>query len=385
MRYTSFIPALFLISLVFAFSCTSKPEFTVEGVVKNGEGKILYLENVGTNFVKLVDSVCIDKNQTFRLKGENKTGAPDFYRIRLKNQFINLAVDSTETIRIQSDTLNFARNYTVENSPENEKIKEVTLLQVQTNLAYSAIQKSYEAREISLEEAISRMEEVLGNYKNKAKEYILADMYSASAYFALFQQINDQLIFEPYDKGDSKIYGAVANAWNMKYSDASRTQHLVAIFKGVLSDMRKQNIELNPQETTTLEALDFTLRAVNDWEYTLSEAAKGKVLLLDFTAYIMDESPSHTLLLSSVYEKYHERGFEIFQVSLDADQHFWKNAAVNLPWICVFDPQSIYSGNARMFNVQSIPCGFLFDRNGEIVSRIEDFTDLEKEVLPLLK
>lgn len=385
MKSKAIIPVYGIILAFFAFSCSQNPGFTIEGSVKGGEGKMLYLENIGTNFVKVVDSVRISKNQDFCFKGQSQTGSPDFYRIRLKSQFINIAIDSTETVRIASDTLNFAENYTVEGSADNERIRELTLLHIQTNADYNKLWKQYEAKEIDLEKLKEQLESILDNYKNRAQEYIFANPTSASAYFALLQQINGLLIFNPYDKAESKLFGMVANIWNNEYPGAQRTEHLVSIFKTSLSKIRKQNQPIVPREVSSMEAFDFTLSSVKDTPYTLSEVAAGKVLFLDFTAYALNESPLHTLQLSEIYNKFHSRGFEILQVSLDPDQHFWKNAAVNLPWVCVNDPRSTDSDLLRKFNIQALPSGFLFNKKGEITARVDDYTKLEKELLLLLK
>ena len=385
MKLRPSISVLILISFLFVYSCSSEKDFTIEGTVKDGEGKRIYLEHIGMNRLTTIDSVQVDKNQHFRFKGKNLTGSPDFYRIRLKNQFINVVIDSTETIQIQADTLNFAKNYTLEGSIENQKIKELTLLQIQASAEYNRIRKQYEAQAISLDESILQSEAALNAYKDKAKEYIFSDFSSSYSYFALFQQINNLLIFDPYDKDESKIFGAVANSWDFTYPDAPRTLHLVELFKDALSNIRKQSIEFDPQEIALIDAFDFTLRSPNDVEYRLSEVAKGKVLLLDFVSYELQESPAHTLLLADVYEKYANKGFEILQVSVGADLHFWKNAAINLPWYCVNDPRSTYSDLLVKFNVKAIPTGDLFNKSGEIVARIEDYNNLEKELLPLLK
>ncbi|MDL2323376.1 DUF4369 domain-containing protein [Bacteroidales bacterium OttesenSCG-928-A17] len=385
MKLKSIIFVWGIILAFFAFSCSQNSGFTIEGTIKDGEGKMLYLENIGTNFGKVVDSVRIDKKHAFRFKGENQTGSPDFYRIRLKNQFINIAIDSTETVRIVSDTLSFAKNYTVEGSVDNERIKELTLLQVQTNADYNKLWKQYEANEISQENLREQLGVVLGNYKDQAKECILANPTFASAYFALLQQIDGLLIFDPYNSTDSKLFGVVANVWNNAYPEAVRTEHLVNLFKTSLLEIRKQNQTFTPQELSVMDAFDFTLRSVNNTSYTLSEVAQGKVLLLDFTSYALNNSPHHTLQLAEVYEKFSNKGFEIMQVSLDPDQHFWKNAAINLPWICVNDPRSVDSDLVKRFNLKDLPVGFLFDKKGEIVTRIEDYAKLEKELRLLMK
>jgi hypothetical protein len=94
----------------------------------------------------------------------------------------------------------------------------------------------------------------------------------------------------------------------------------------------------------------------------------------------MKESPLHNLQLAEIYNKYKSKGLEIYQISLDSDEHFWKNAMVNLPWICVIDPQSFYSAIAQKYNVLNIPTAFIMNREGEIVLRIEDYSHLEADI-----
>ncbi|MDR2691616.1 MAG: TlpA family protein disulfide reductase [Dysgonamonadaceae bacterium] len=379
-----FIPEIiFVLGLCFA-SCAKNNQFTIEGHVKDGSGKTLYLENITTSSVVVSDSVKLGGNGFFRFK-RARPQAPDFYRLRLQRQFVNLSVDSTETIKVQSDTLNFARNYTAEGSFECAKIKELTFLQLATSEAYNRLQKQYESRAISLDEYITKAKEITDAYKKEAINRIMANPASASAYFALFQQINGLLIFDPYDRQDSKMYGAVANSWNVNYPNALRTRHLVGLFTGSLAILRQEQNRAVPRELDGKQFFDISLPSIQDNEIRLSEVGAGKVVLLDFTAYEMQNSPLHNMELLKIYRQYEPQGFVIYQVSLDGDKHFWKNAAVNLPWICVNDPQSVYSEIAKKYNVGNLPAGFIFNRDGDIVARIDNYGDLEKAVVARLK
>ncbi|GHT55458.1 hypothetical protein FACS189451_08460 [Bacteroidia bacterium] len=375
--------AFLLLSVCVFASCTNN-QFTIEGHIKDGAGEILYLENITTSSVVRVDSADLGNDGFFRFK-QPRPQAPDFYRLRLKQQFINLSVDSTETIKVQSDTLNFARDYTVEGSFECTKIKELTFLQLATSEAYNKLQKQYDSKEISVDEYTAKATEIIDAYKKKATESIAVNPASASAYFALFQQINGLLIFDPYQKQDARMYGAVANNWNLNYPNAPRTKHLVNLFKNSLLALRQEQEAVTPNEVDSKQFFDISLPSVRDNAIRLSEMGAGKVVLLDFTAYESQNSPQHSMDLQKIYQKYEPQGFTIYQVSLDRDEHFWKNAAVNLPWTCVIDPQSIYSETAKKYNVSNLPTGFLFGRNGEIVSRIDNYSDLERLVSAQLK
>ena len=89
-------------------------------------------------------------------------------------------------------------------------------------------------------------------------------------------------------------------------------------------------------------------------------------------------------MLRDLYDKYAGSGLEIYQVSLDADEHYWKTTADNLPWICVRDGNGIYSSITALYNVQSVPTLFLINRNNELSSRGENIKDLEAAVKALL-
>jgi len=367
------------------FSCSGKPQFMVKGIIKDGNDKMIYLENVTVNKVVILDSMKISKNFSYKFK-HKQPEAPDFFRLRLNNQFINFSIDSSEVVTINSDTLHFAKAYTVEGSIESGHIKTLTLLQLKTSELFNKIQKKYFSKSITVDEYSKEALACIEEFKNEAKNFIASNPSSASAYFALFQQINDLLLFDPYDKTDSKLYGAVANSWNYRYPDAPRTKHLVNLFTSSLSILRgdqTRNLDINTIDSK--DFFDISLLSYDNKEYRLSEIGKNKVVLVDFTAYGMKESPAHNQHLAQIYKNYNSQGFEIYQISLDTDEHLWKNVAVNIPWICVIDPQSVNSAIVRKYNVRELPSTFILNKKGEIVKRVEDYFTLQKDILPYFK
>lgn len=89
-------------------------------------------------------------------------------------------------------------------------------------------------------------------------------------------------------------------------------------------------------------------------------------------------------MLRELYNEYAAQGFEIYQVSLDADEHFWKTSADNLPWVSVRDGNGIYSTHAAVYNVKQLPAYFLINRNNELSVRGEDVKDLNAAIKSLL-
>ena len=106
--------------------------------------------------------------------------------------------------------------------------------------------------------------------------------------------------------------------------------------------------------------------------------------MLDFHVFSMDESPARILMLRELYNKYHAQGLEIFQVSLDSDEHFWKQQTAALPWISVRDPNGLRSSTLVVYNVQGVPEFFLIDRGNNLVKRSSQMKDLENEIKALL-
>ena len=85
-------------------------------------------------------------------------------------------------------------------------------------------------------------------------------------------------------------------------------------------------------------------------------------------------------MLADVYRKYKAQGLEIFQVGIDTEEFQWRQSAVNLPWITVYDPLGVESRNLASYNVTQVPLTYIIDRKGEIVERVTDITDLDSKV-----
>ena len=111
---------------------------------------------------------------------------------------------------------------------------------------------------------------------------------------------------------------------------------------------------------------------------------KGQVVLLDFHVFALDDSPARILMLRELYNKYHAQGLEVFQVSLDSDEHFWKQQTAALPWINVRDGDGVNSERLMMYNIQAVPDYFLIDRGNNLVKRAAQIKDLEAEIKKLL-
>ena len=202
-----------------------------------------------------------------------------------------------------------------------------------------------------------------------------------------YQKLNDYLIFDPLNnKDDVKCFAAVATSLNNFYPHAARSKNLYNIVIKGMKNTREPNrqvVEIPDSVISETGVIEIALRDMKGQVRRLTEL-KGKVVILDFTIYQSAVSASHNYMLRELYDKYASQGLEIYQVSLDADEHYWKTTADNLPWICVRDANGVYSSIAAAYNVQNMPSIFLVNRNNELSVRGELIKDLEAEVKKLL-
>ena len=380
---------LFACSLLLLLTAC-QDRFSVEGCVENAEKQTLYFEWQSLEGTQLLDSVVLKADGKFSFK-QAMPESPEFYRLRLGKQSIPLAVDSVCQIVIKTDSAQFNTNYLVEGSLQTQYLRELFLLQKQTLTKFDSIDALWVSGKLKREDCLAQMLACVEEYKTEATNYIYNDPKSPAAYYALYQRLHRYLIFNPSDKDDSKLFAAVATSWELFYPQAKRTQNLKQLTLSGLADIRKQReAEAAPQQDIIINEIEYlsyfpiALPNIFGEKQALSDL-EGKVILLDFTAYQTDYSAARTLQMRELYQQFEGRGFEIYQVSLDTDEHFWKTSALNLPWVCVRDSRSLASPYLRMYNVQQIPTFFLIDKEGHLVARDETIKDLAKEIVDLLR
>ena len=365
---------------VMIAGCKNTSVFKVEGVVAGAAGQMLYLENTGLSSTILLDSVKLKTDGKFSFK-RPRPEYPDFYRLRINNELIHFSVDSTETITFTADAHSFATSYQVEGSENSKSFKEITLARLDANQEIQNLRNSYGMNLIPDTIYQSSILDVVKAYKEIANKYIYGAPKSPTAYFALFQQIDGMLLYDLYDSADSKAFGAVATSYKTFYPESPRAKQLENLALQSLKITRNERLKtLELSNAVEVNYIDIELPDVNDRNIKLSDIAAGKTVLVVFTVFQTEWSQSLTAGLTNIYQNYKDKGFEIYQVSLDSDVHFWKNAAINLPWITVHDPQTIYSSIAATYNIRGLPALFLIDKKGNLVKRIDSVDTLEGDI-----
>lgn len=372
--------------MLMCLSACQKQQFHIEGILENAQDSTLYLENMSLNGPVVIDSVRLkaDGQFSFAQKGVN---APEFYRLRIGREMVNLSVDSTETVTVKGTYPGLSSNYTVEGSDNCQKIRELALKQMQLQNTINEIAALPTLGVKAVEDSVQR---VLQTYKDDIKKnYIFKAPNKAYAYYALFQSFQlgmfQGLIFNPRSSEDDvKAFAAVATSWDNFYPGAERGENLhnIAIegMKNVriLRSQQQQSVEVEGVEN--LNIIDLNLVDNKGHERRLTDL-RGKVVLLDFHMFANKNSLERIMALRELWNKYHDRGFEIYQVSEDNNGHFWKTQTAALPWICVQDSET---RAALSYNVTELPTFFIIDRNSTLRKRDLQVNNLDAEIAALL-
>ena len=380
--------ALAVAAMAGVTSCNEK-KFHIDGTITGAADSTLYFENMSLDGAVKIDSAKLSEDGTFAFEGTAPT-APEFYRLRIAGQFINIAVDSTETINIKAQYPQMATQYEVSGSEDCQRIKELSLMQSSLQAQVNAIARNPELGAQAVADSVSRIVEA---YKTRVKtEYIFKAPMKASSYFALFQTIyaggQPVLLFNPRtSEQDIKVFGAVATSWDTFYPNEKRgeTLHHTAI-EG-MKDVRylrsqQQAEEIEASKVNTSGILDFTLTDNTGAARSLS-SLKGNVVLLDFHLFADQNSMKRIMSLRELYNKYHAQGFQIYQVAIDGDEHFWKTQTAALPWISTRVDDNT-SSVLQLYNVQQVPTFFLLDRSCNVVKRDAQIKDIDAEIKALL-
>ena len=377
-------------------SCTnSTPTFRLTGHITGAQDSTLVVEAATLQGVQPIDSVCLSADGSFAFEiardmealgaPDSTTGqqrwAPDFYRLRVGSRVINFVVDSTETINVEAPLDRMASAYDIQGNSASRAMKTVSQLNQQLQQQFHQLDTD---ASLSALEKLERARQLHANYKQTlVRDFIVTDPASPAAYFALFQTLGQTLLFNPEtDRADVQAFSAVATQWQEHYPNARRTENICNIAMRGLTNTRQprtMEIQIDGDKVRETGIIDMGFPDINGRERRLSELA-DYVVLLDFTSYAHPASKERTMQLRELYQRYHSRGLEIYQVSLDADTHFWKTMTEALPWVCVQCAEGFQNDIVNLYGVATLPTFFIIGRGSELKVRDSQIQDLARTI-----
>jgi peroxiredoxin len=349
---------------------------TIEGKFKNLKNEMIYIKKITGNQLVTLDST-LSKNGKFELHINYEE--PMFYILQVdnSNQFVYLIVDSTDKdIKVTGDAKNLVFTYEVKGSKQSEIAKPMIVHNARSIMKVDSIGKIYQDymknNPSKLDSVKKSLDQVYYKIYNDEKtfltNFISQNKGSFAALLALYQQLGPRnYIFNP--QKDLKTFEMVDKALMEKYPNSTHARNLHTLVIQTKEEIKKQKM-MQKSGWIGKEAPDIAYPGPDGKIYKLSDL-RGKYVLLDFWASWCAPCRRESPNLVANYNKYHSKGFEIFQVSLDRNKDSWIKAIKDDhldKWYHVSDLKYWSSEPAKLYGVRAIPSNFLIDKNGKIIA-----------------
>ena len=322
--------------LVFALilsmtGCKQEAAYSISGTWKGGEGQMVRLVDTwGETPEKKLDSAIVT-NGSFRLEGPlGESGRRAEVRLGEKYRFIaflNEEPITASVVPVPNDTISIldvqggAEQHIMNRYPEYTSL-----------LGFA---KAFGATP----EPVSTIEQFIDTNLNRhAIVYFLQDLLDMDYYPLQNIEANYERL-SPEVKASAAAKALGASIGNMKQTRVGGTAPDID-----LPDPKGQNIRLH--------------------------SLRGKYVLLDFWASWCGPCREEIPNLKAIYADFHERGLEIYSVSLDDKREAWEKALseLGMPWLQVSSLQGWDCPAAKRYGVTSIPRMYLLDPEGKIVA-----------------
>jgi len=368
------IPYVIVLLIALAgFSCNST-RTEIKGLIRGGEESYLRLERLDVNRTSLVDSVLTEKDGSFAIKLGMEE--PELYILRNKNgALINLLVFPGDRITVNSSQDNFGKGYEILGSEESEGIRMLVEHLNQTRLVLDSLQAVAgdigDPENPQFELIRNTYAQAIIKQKRFTIKYLVEHMGSLSSVYALYQKYNNGTLVLNQEN-DLQYFKAVADSLEHTYPNSSLTLSLRADIEqreAAFTEAAKLNSLLEMADEVS-GMLDLSIADRDGKEVALS-SLKGNVILVSFWASGNNSSVQALLQLQSTYRKYHDRGFEVYAISMDNNKINWMNAIDfnEFKWINVSELSFPESKAALMYNINQLPTNFLINRDGDIVAK----------------
>ncbi|MBI9055910.1 MAG: redoxin domain-containing protein [Bacteroidales bacterium] len=361
------------IGLLFFTACDISDQFIIEGNIENGQEKEITLSELLVNGTKEIKTVKIDKDGNFKIK--SSTNLPRFYHLSVsKSNFLTLLIEPGEKLKVKTEIKNLSKAQ-IKGSEGSILVQDINNQLFETKQQLKEINKKAESLKNPTQEELNKLNANYANIVNQQRDssiaFIVRNLNSLASIVALYQKYDD-VNYVLYKNKDIQYVKIVSESLIKKYPESEHVKTLIADKENLMA--KYNEVVLNSQVNNIVGEQG---RVINLPEIFLPNSkgdsisftkTKGKYILLSFWAAWNEDCTKRNLVLKDVYKKYHSKGFEIYQVSLDTKIENWEKAIKfdQLPWINVIDQNGRMSYYAKIYNIRKLPTSFLINPSGEI-------------------
>ena len=347
-------------------STSNEDGFVIEGKLQNAEaGNKVYLLELGDQQFIARDTAEVGADGAFTFEGSVQE--PTMYRITLDQQNGLMLVLDNNKVKVQADAKDINGTAKVEGSEDSELFQQLNKLVNESRLKQVTLEERYsQAMAAGNQDSVANIQEEYGALQMQVKDFIAQHPSSVVAAFGTATLVDPT--------NDFAFADSMATLLNKNIPNSKYTLML--------------NEHLKPFRNTAIGqvAPDITLPTPEGGTKSLS-SLRGKYVLVDFWASWCGPCRKENPNVVKMYDKYKDKGFEIFGVSLDQSKDKWEKAIADdkLPWPHVSDLQGWQSSAAQLYNVSAIPQTVLIDPEGKIIAKGLRGEDLEQKLAVLLK
>lgn len=379
---------LFSLPLITALiaTCGKRDEARVSLTVKGApDSTEVVVSRLALNQMQVLDTLYTSKEKV-SAEVPVYPGSPEFVYLTYGNGgSAALLLQNRDRVTVSADMT--GTDVRIEGSEESVLMQKVDSDIRAFNAAFDSL--TYELAAVGedgSQEEIARLKREMGalyvKCKQEAVKYVVTHSKSLTIVPVLYQKTS----------GGLPIFAQATDAIIMERAyDSLRTVYPSSPYIVSLADevsARRNALEIQ-NRMASAEEVDFpeiVLNDVNGQQQPLT-ALKGNVVVLMFWDAANVQQRVYNTDLKILYEKYHSRGLEVYQVGLNSDKTAWalQVKEQELPWISVCDPAAGASVGAMVYNVSQLPAMYLISRQGSIESKdVFDMRLLETEIRRLL-
>jgi peroxiredoxin len=380
---------LLLIGLGFCAGCkfNSEDQVTIKGNLGNAPGIQLYLYQILSVSKPLIDSVQTDASGNFSLSFPVKSAG--YYTLsKDKDNEITLVISPGEDITISGDAMALQNTYKVKGSKDSElyaEYNEFTTSNLKKVDSLSAVFAESRTNQdfITIKNNLdSTYMQIFNDQKMKVTGFVNDHLHSLASLLVIIENFGPNPLLSVVTQPE--LFLKLDSTLMLSYPENSlvNTFHVRMLgIKAEMTDSKEHGKTLKPG----MPSPEIRLRNADGKEITLS-SLNGKLTLIYFWSSWNALCRQANLNLTSIYTQYHDRGFEIYAVSIDSDTELWKKAYMldKAYWIQLNDPKGLESEYCKTYAVKAIPKMILIGKDGTIIAHdplIRELKTLIKENL----
>lgn len=360
-------------ALLLAAACT--PSAKIDGEIASLPSSEVIVKLLDVNHFEVLDTLSTDASGRFSCKVDIEKGQPEFIYIYYRDKKIaSLLLEAGDKVQVEADTLGM---YTVEGSEESAKLAGVErdhfLVQQRLQEMILRLQGADAAEEEEIRKEIGK-EYV--DYYRKCVRYVLANSRSLTVVPVLYQTLGNGLnVFA--QNTDAIHFVNLSDSLALVYPDS---KYVRALKKEAERRYGYLEFEAKLNSAEAVGYPDIVLPDINAEKIKLSEVDADVIMLYFWSASDAGQKMFNLDVLKSLYEDYHSKGFEIYQVALDADKASWAQVVKqqNLPWINVCDGLGVNSQYVVTYNLTSLPALYIIADGTLVDGQVVDEKSLRK-------